>query len=196
MKPQIGAVWLAGILFIRESYAYVILQRKTNRLRNETGNQDLRSALDTGRNPTQLFKTSILRPVKMLFLSPIVFLLSFYMAMIYGFMYLMFTTFPRVFSDQYGFSSGIVGLTYIGIGAGSFIGLVLCASVSDRLVVVLTERNGGVGKPEFRIPPIFMGALCLPVALFWYGWTAEKEVQWMAPSSALAFTVSDCSSFS
>lgn len=64
------------MLFIRESYAYVILQRKTNRLRKETGNPNLRSALDTGRTPQQLFKFSIVRPLKMLFLSPIVFLMS------------------------------------------------------------------------------------------------------------------------
>lgn len=67
---------------MRESYAYKILQWKTERLRKDIGNPHLRSALDTGKDPKELFKSSILRPIKMLFLSPIVFLMSLYMATI------------------------------------------------------------------------------------------------------------------
>jgi hypothetical protein len=71
---------------MHESYAYVILERKTKRLRKETGNTNLRSSLDTGRDPKTFFKIAIIRPLKMLFLSPIVFLLSLYMAMVYGYL--------------------------------------------------------------------------------------------------------------
>lgn len=77
---QAGVVCIVTLIFIRESYAYVILQRKTTRLRKETGNQQLRSALDTGRDPAELFKFSIVRPIKMLVLSPIVLLMSLYQA--------------------------------------------------------------------------------------------------------------------
>jgi hypothetical protein len=100
----------------------------------------------------ELFKFSIIRPVKMQFLSPIVFLVSLYMAIIYSYQYLLFTTFPRVFQIQYGFSNGSVGLTYLGIGIGSFLGLVFCGGVSDRLVVTLTKRYGGTAKPEYGLP--------------------------------------------
>lgn len=65
---------------MRESYAFVILKRKTQRLQKETGNPNLRSALDTGRSPKELFSFSIVRPIKMLVLSPIVFLMSLHMA--------------------------------------------------------------------------------------------------------------------
>lgn len=93
VEPQAGAVFVATMLFMRESYAYVILQRKiTGRLRKETGNPHLRSALDNGRDPKELFRFSILRPIKMLFLSPIVILMSLYMATIYGYLYLMVMT--------------------------------------------------------------------------------------------------------
>jgi len=64
---------------MRETFPPTLLQKKTNRLRKETGNPNLRSALDTGKAPADLFWFSIVRPCKMLFLSPIVFLLSFYM---------------------------------------------------------------------------------------------------------------------
>ena len=172
---------------MRESYAYVILERKTKRLRNETGNPDLRSILDTGRDPKELFKTAIVRPIKMLLFSPIVFLMSLYMALVYGYLYLMFTTFPRVFQGQYGFSNASVGFVYLGIGVGSFFGLVFCAAISDRLVKSLTKRSGGSPKPEYRLPAIFIGALVIPLGLFLYGWSAEKEVHWIVPIIGTAF---------
>ncbi|KAI4160852.1 MAG: hypothetical protein LQ342_005377 [Letrouitia transgressa] len=176
-----GAVFVATILSMRESYATVILERKARRLRKETGNPHLRSVLDTGKEPKELLQFSLVRPLKMLFMSPIVFLLSLYMATIYGYLYLMFTTFPRVFEGQYNFSNGSVGLTYLGAGIGSFFGLALCGAVSDRLVVSLTKRNGGTAKPEYRLPTMFIGAWIVPIGLFLYGWTADKKVHWIAP---------------
>jgi predicted MFS family arabinose efflux permease len=38
----------------------------------------------------------------------------------YGIYYLMFTTFAGFFSQTYGFSPGISGLTYLGLGVGLF----------------------------------------------------------------------------
>jgi hypothetical protein len=175
------------MVFMRESYAYVILQKKTNRLRKSTGNPDLRSALDTGRTPQQLFKFSIVRPLKMLIFSPIVFLMSLHMAIVYGYLYLMFTTFPRVFEIQYGFSVQSVGLTYMGTGVGSFIGLVFCALISDRGLKYLTKRNGGTAKPEYRLPAMCIGALLVPIGLFLYGWTAENKNHYMLPLTGTAF---------
>ncbi|CZR54884.1 related to multidrug resistant protein [Phialocephala subalpina] len=182
-----GAVWIATLLFMRESYAPIILQQKTNRLRKSTSNPSLKSALDTGKDPKTLFKLSIVRPIRMLLLSPIVFLISLYMAAVYGYLYLLFTTFPRVFEDQYGISGGSLGLTYLGTGVGSFFGLVFCAALSDRLVARLTKQNGGTAKPEYRLPVMFIGALVVPIGLFLYGWAAEYKVHWIVPIIGTAF---------
>lgn len=62
--------------------------------------------------PKELFKKSIFPPMKMLFLSPIVLLLSLYMAFIYGIMYLLFTTISSVFIGTYGLSQGLSGLAF------------------------------------------------------------------------------------
>ena len=166
---------------MRESYAYVILERKANRLRTETANPNLRSALDKGTNTRELFESSIIRPIKMLFLSPIVFLISLYMATVYGYLYLMFTTFPRVFEGQYGFSNTSVGFTYLGVGFGSTIGLVFSGIVSDMVVKSLTKRNGGSPKPEYRLPIMTIGAFILPAGLFMYGWSANNKLPWIVP---------------
>lgn len=123
----------------------------------------------------------------MLFLSPIVFLLSLYTAVIYGYLYLLFTTMTDVFETQYNFSQGSVGLAYLGVGVGSFIGLFVLGAISDRLQQRLTTSNGGVPKPEYRLPPMFVGSWLIPVALFWYGWTAEKKDAWILPIIGTAF---------
>ncbi|KAF3398185.1 Efflux pump vrtL [Penicillium rolfsii] len=181
-----GAIFVISLFTIRESYAPTLLAAKTKKLRKETGNQNLRSALDSGRSPMDLFMFSIVRPTKMLFLSPIVFLLSLYVGIIYGYLYLLFTTISSVFEDQYGWSSGSVGLSYLGIGIGSFVGLFSLGATSDRLLKYLTEKNGEK-KPEYRLPPMIPGSVFVPISLFIYGWTAYYKTHWIVPIIGTAF---------
>jgi Major Facilitator Superfamily len=183
--PKAGAATIFTFSFVQESYAYILLDRKTKRLRKETGNPNLRSALDTGRTAKELFTFSILRPCKMLFLSPIVLLLSLYVAVIYGYLYLLFTTMTFTFEANYGFSQGSAGLTYLGLGIGSLIGLLITGIVSDRLLMYLT-RKFGTAKPEYRLPPMIIGAWFIPLSLFWYGWAVEKHNHWILPIIAQA----------
>lgn len=115
----------------------------------------------------------------MLIFSPIVLTLSLYMAVVYGYLYLLFTTMTLVFEDNYGFSQGAVGLSYLGIGIGSVFGLLIFGALSDKTVKRMS-KNGGM-KPEYRLPPLIPGSLIIPVGLFWYGWSAEKHVHWIMP---------------
>src|ERR1700736_5826654 len=115
---------------MRETYSVKILERKTRRLRKETGNQDLVSKLDSGLTRRDHLQRALLLPLRMLFLSPIVLIFSTYMAMVYGYLYLMFTTLTEVFERVYGFSTGTVGLTYLGLGCGMLIGLFIFGAVS------------------------------------------------------------------
>jgi hypothetical protein len=169
-----------------ESYAPTLLAKKTKRLIKETGNQNLKSALDSGLSPRDLFVFSIVRPTKMLIFSPIVLLLSIFVAVIYGYLYLLFTTITEVFTEQYGFSQGSVGLAYLGIGIGSLLGLAFLGVTSDRILSYLTKKHGG-SKPEFRLPPLIPGAMCVPIGLFWYGWTAETHQHYVLPIAGTMF---------
>ena len=85
-----GALSLA---FMREIYGPAILERKTRRLRKETGNKDLHAKLDSGLTPKDLFLHSVVRPSKMLVFSPIVLLTSIYVGLVSGYLFLLFTTF-------------------------------------------------------------------------------------------------------
>lgn len=102
-------------------------------------------------------------------------------ALIYGLLYLLFTSMPTVFINQYRFSTGLSGLAYIGIGSGFLFGLLIIGLTSDKTVVKMTARNGGKFEPEMRLPFMAFFACILPITFFWYGWSAEKQVHWIVP---------------
>ena len=175
-----GVTAFFSIIFQRETYEPVLLQRLTNKLKKDTGNENLRSKLDSGISKKEFFTRAIVRPTKMLIFSPIVLLLSIYMAIVYGYLYLLFTTLTPVYEEVYGFGPGPVGLVFLGIGIGSMLGLVIFGALSDRLLKRLTARNGtGEMKPEYRLPPLLLGCLFIPIGLFWYGWSVEKQIHWI-----------------
>ena len=85
-----GVVTIAGFFVMRETYAPTLLERKAKKLRKETGNLNLRSKLAIDLPPKQLFVQAIIRPMKLMVLSPICALMSLYMAIVYAIMYLLF----------------------------------------------------------------------------------------------------------
>ncbi|KAF2266391.1 MFS general substrate transporter [Lojkania enalia] len=182
-----GAFSLLLLAVARETYAPVLLEKKAARLRISTGNPNLRSKLASNIPATEIFKRSIVRPLKMLLFSPIVLLMSIYVAINYGVLYLLFTTITFVFERQYHFSSGSVGLSYLGSGIGMIIGMGILGTVSDK-VIKKAIAKGNV-KPEHRLPLILTvpGGIALPLGLFMYGWTAEKGVHWIVPIIGTAF---------
>ncbi|KIW01000.1 uncharacterized protein PV09_07518 [Verruconis gallopava] len=178
---------LGMVFFLRETYAPVLLERKAARLRKRTGNMNLRSKMHHGLTPKEYMARSLIRPTKMLLFSPIVFFLSLYMAVVYGYLYLLFTTITGVFEGKYHFSPANVGLAYLGIGIGMFGGLFVTGLLSDSIVKKLSARNNGVLKPEYRIPPMIPAAFSIPIGLFMYGWTANYGVQYVAPIVGTSF---------
>ncbi|KAA8643743.1 uncharacterized protein ATNIH1004_010517 [Aspergillus tanneri] len=92
-----------------------------------------------------------------------------YVVLLYGPLFLNFTTIPSVFRSQYNFSSGITGLVYLDIGIGLALGLAIVATTSDKVVLKLTAEEGGKFEPEMRLPMMIFFSCLLPVSFFWYG---------------------------
>ncbi|KAL6229285.1 hypothetical protein BDW75DRAFT_249900 [Aspergillus navahoensis] len=180
-----GAIMATGIEVLnRETCAAVLIKWKTAKMRRELGRDDLRSAYETGGGSVSVgraLKDGLKRPVLLFLKSPIVFLLATYMSLIYGLLYLFFTTISSVFSTQYGFSTGLSGLAFLGIGLGFVAGLVFIGLTNDKMLLRATARNNHVFEPEMRLPLMITFACTLPISFFWYGWTAEKHVHWIVP---------------
>jgi MFS family permease len=176
-----GTCTIAHVLLCRETFSVVLLARKTQKLRTATGNQNLRSAQDDGLTPAVRMQRAMVRPLKMLMFSPIVFAMAIYIAFLYGVLYLLYTTFTFVFTQSYGFSSSTVGLVYIGNGIGNLIGLMTFAFLSDRLLTRKASAGDGELKPEYRLIIVMYLGWLAPAGLFIYGWTAYYEVHWVVP---------------
>ncbi|WEW54856.1 hypothetical protein PRK78_000282 [Emydomyces testavorans] len=168
-------------LIMRESYPPVLLEQKVKRLRRETGNERLRSEMKVDLEPKELFKRALRRPLFLLFRSPIVFLSSVFIAVVYGYLYLLYTTMALVFKAQYGFSEGFQGLAYLGIGVGFLIGNAFFGLMSDRVLKTKSASHTDELKPEYRLPVMIPGAFCIPASFFIYGWTAQLKTFWLIP---------------
>jgi MFS family permease len=180
-----GTFTILSLIFMRETYGPIILQKKTNRLRKETGNRDLRSKFDVELSPRYFFIRGLVHPAKMLIYSPIVLSASVYVGVVYGYLYLLITTFTVVFESTYHFSSGSVGLTFLGLGVGGLTGLAFFVwSNEKKKAVEARDRSiaaaAGI-EPEYRLAMLIPGAILIPIGLLLYGWTAEYHMHWIVP---------------
>ncbi|ETI29614.1 hypothetical protein G647_02067 [Cladophialophora carrionii CBS 160.54] len=176
------------IVYYRETNPTILIRRKTRRLARELNRPDLRSCYDSvqdERSRTSLFIHALSRPVRMLFLSPILASLAIYLALIYGCLYLLFTTVTLVFQRTYGWKPELTGLSYVGLGIGLLCGQALFGLTSDRTIVRLVKRNNGIYEPEMRLTMCLYFACFVPISFFWYGWSIQAQVHWISPIMGL-----------
>ncbi|KAK4221972.1 fluconazole resistance protein 1 [Podospora fimiseda] len=169
----------------KETNPRVLIERKIKQITKETGRIDLRSCYEKpGQEKLsrrQVIINGLVRPMKMLFLSPLVFFISLYIAFAYGTLYLLFTTIPMVFMETYGWDIGVTGLVYLSLGVGNLGGWGYVTARSDKDVVRRTKLNDGVFVPEFRLPITIWFSLFVPMTFFWYGWSTYYHTHWIVP---------------
>ncbi|KZV92021.1 MFS general substrate transporter [Exidia glandulosa HHB12029] len=177
-----GLSLIVGLPLLRETYAPVIIERKVKKRAAEEAARGEKPEKVPEQPPlAHVLWLNLSRPFILLTRSWICFLLSLYMAITYGIMYLLFTTFPTTFSETYGFGTGVSGLAYLGLGVGFFLSTLVGARVMNTIYLTLTKRNNGVAKPEYRIPLMLVAGILIPIGLFWYGWTARASIHWIVP---------------
>ena len=175
-----GVLWIVGSLLIPETYPPVLQRQRAAKLSKMTG-KVYRSRGDIDQGPTtfgHVFKTSLSRPWVLLFREPIVFLLSIYMAIIYGTLYMLFSAFPIVYQENRGWSPGIGGLAFIGVGVGMILAVVYSVWDNKRYARVSDEYNG-FAPPEARLPICMVGGIAVPIGLFWFAWTNYPSIHWI-----------------
>ncbi|CZR35863.1 putative mfs-multidrug-resistance transporter [Fusarium proliferatum ET1] len=175
-----GVMWIGGTILIPETYAPTLLRHRAVKLSSMTGKVYI-STIDLKQGKVSLrraISTSLLRPWILLFKEPIVLLLSIYMAIIYGTLYLFFAAFPVVFEQARGWSQGIEGLAFLGIAVGMMAALIYTIPDNKRYVL-LDKKHNGFAPPEARLPPAIIGSFAIPVGLFWFAWTNYPSVHWI-----------------
>ncbi|EAW12568.1 MFS transporter [Aspergillus clavatus NRRL 1] len=180
-----GALWIIAGLIVPETYAPVLLRRRAARLSELTGQvyKSKTEAEQGKRNFSDALKTSLSRPWILLFQEPIVLLLSIYMAIIYGTLYMLFGAFPIVYAGQRGWNQGVSGLAFLGIMIGMMIAVTYSIIDNKRYIRVQEEHNG-FAPPEARLPPCLVASIAIPMGLFWFAWTNYPSIHFLASISA------------
>ncbi|GAB7359767.1 hypothetical protein MBLNU230_g6938t1 [Neophaeotheca triangularis] len=176
-----------GLFYLKETYAPEILKRKKHKLIEATGNRDLFTEFDT---PNRTFRSTLgialSRPFIMISTQPIVQILALYIGYLYGVLYLVFASFPVLWTTVYNQNAGTGGLNYISLGVGFFLGAQIAAHINDRVYKRLKARHQDTGRPEFRVPLMMPGTALVPIGLFLYGWSAEYRTHWVVPNIGAA----------
>jgi MFS family permease len=182
-----GAVWIIGSLLIPETYAPVLLRKRAEKLSKLSG-KVYRSKVEIDQGKVTLkesFKIALSRPWILLFREPIVFLLSLYMAIVYGTLYMMFAAFPIVYEEKRGWNQGVGALPFLGIMIG-MLAAVVYSLWDNKRYIKAQDKHGGFAPPEARLPPCMIASICIPVGLFWFAWTNSPSVHWIVSIIASA----------
>ncbi|KAJ5969179.1 hypothetical protein N7501_005427 [Penicillium viridicatum] len=182
-----GALIVLGLLIMEETYPPVILaRRKAKMLKTTSTNSPLLKTLKTpyekpDQTVGQLYRDSLLRPLHLLRVQPIVQFLAIFYAYLYGLMYLVLSTLTTLWEEKYHRPAGPASLNYLALGIGYFLGSQVCGFLADPIYRALKKKHGEIGKPEFRVVLMFPASILAPVGLLWYGWGAQAVTHWIVP---------------
>ena len=188
-------LWLSGfclivvIFFLPETSSANILYRRSRRLRKHTGRRDLKCEPELmGESMTgkDIIMMTLVRPFSLTFKEPILLCLNLYIALIYGILYVWFESFAIVFLGIYHFNLGEEGLSFLGILIGAIVVIPFFFLYLYYIQEPQFNENGEL-KPEKRLPPAFIGVFCIPICLFWFGWTSRPSVHWIVPIIGSSF---------
>ncbi|KAE8356019.1 major facilitator superfamily domain-containing protein [Aspergillus coremiiformis] len=179
------AVATLMVLFVKETYAPCILISKAEALRQQTSNWGIHAKQEKVKvDFRELIEKYFTRPLRLLATEPIILVVSMYMSFIYGLVYALLVAYPYVFETVHGMNSGEAGLTFFGLITGQ-----VCATgfvLSQQSVYVQKlVANRNVPIPEWRLPPVILGAPVFTVGIFWFSWTAyNPTIHWMVPTAS------------
>lgn len=178
-----ATVVVALVFFEDETHHGIILSRKADKLRKETGNWGIYAPHElVSLSLKEICEKTLQKPLRMLYTEPILLLLALYIAFIYGLMYMYLTAIPLIFSNNYGFSQGVAQLPYIAMFIGVLAGAVLLYFM-EKGFVRKTEKED-IPKPEERLPPMMCGGIFFAIGLFWLGWAGSypNKIHWIVPT--------------
>ena len=105
-------------------------------------------------------------------------ILTIYNSLVYGLLYLAFFSYPYSFVVVRGWSPGTGSLPFLAIMVGVVTACLLLSVFNktwwQRRLAATKKLN-----PEDRIPPMMLGAVMLPVGLFWFAWTSSPDISWV-----------------
>ncbi|PYH28764.1 MFS transporter [Aspergillus neoniger CBS 115656] len=185
-------IWTGVLLvligfFVPETYHPVLLRRKAQQLRKETGDDRWIAPIEMlNRSVAQTVLRSIYRPLLLLTLEPMCLNLCIFSAILLGILYLFFGAFQLVFESVYGFELWQRGLCFLGLFVGMLFAIFSDPFWRRNYTRLELKHQEAVGRsddfqPEWRLPPAIAGGPLVTIGLFIFAWTIYPQVHWIAP---------------
>ena len=130
--------------------------------------------------------TSLGRPIRILLTEPTVLFICLYVACEFGTLFSFFAGVPYTFGTIYGFDQEQSGLVFVALVVGCLLGfltIILCDRLHYR--PQMAKYPPHQVPPEHRLYPALIGSVGLPLALFWFAWTARADISWASPAAAI-----------
>jgi hypothetical protein len=177
-------VWVLITFTVPETYAPTILARRAAKLRKQTGDNGHVTEAELDPRPfSERIGVFLIRPFQLLFRELIVFLISLYMSVLYGLLYMFFVAYPIIFEVRKGYSSGTTGLMFIPVAVGVILSA-MCSPAVNRHYLTLVAKHNGKPPAEVRLIPMMVSCWFIPVGLFIFAWTSYERLTWVGPCLA------------
>ncbi|KAJ6020076.1 hypothetical protein N7499_003366 [Penicillium canescens] len=183
-----AVILLLIVLFLPETYAPVLLQWKAHSIRTKTKDSRYRAPIEVTREPLmKRLGRAMQRPFAFLLREPIIIAIALYLVLLYVVFFTFLNGFPFIFGNTYHWGSGITGTAFMAIFIGQHIPLTLMPITRKWAALYKARREADgaqeIDPPENRLWIAMVGAVALPISLFWLGWTAYPDI---SPWSGLA----------
>ena len=172
------------VIFTKETYKKIILQRRAKKLGIDGPPRDDLSATEFVQH---FVRTQLIRPLHMLVTEPIVTLVCMYNGFLFGLLYLFIVASPWVYQHYYEFGLTGQSLSFLGLGIGSVIAPLPLIFVDHfiyqprlkqfRQENILEEQF----PPENRLYSAVIASFIQPAALLGFAWTARPTIHWIVP---------------
>ncbi|KAH8675943.1 membrane transporter [Xylariales sp. PMI_506] len=179
--------WIVLTITFPETYAPTLLKRRADKLTEITGKTHVVDGMTEVKTIGTQLRVGALRPWVILIYEPIVTLISLFLSVVHGTLFLLFAAYPIVFQQVRGWPQGIGSLPFLAIALGIVISLIYVACFDQKRYAKLVEVHKGAVPPEARLPPAMLGSIALPIGLFWFAWTNDPTTFWLIPVSAGVF---------
>jgi multidrug resistance protein len=177
-----AVVYILITFTVPETYAPTILARRAAKLRKSTGEKDHVTEQDLDLRPFgERLRVFLIRPFQLLFGELIVFLVSVYMSVLYGLLYMFFVAFPIIYQEGKGYSAGITGLMFIPLAIG-VVASACCAPWVNAHYLKMCDKYNGAPPPEVRLFPMMVSCWFIPIGLFIFAWTSYPHLSWIGPA--------------
>ncbi|KAK1990232.1 major facilitator superfamily transporter [Colletotrichum falcatum] len=175
-------VWVLISFTVPETYAPTILARRAKKMRRETGDPSHITEQDIDMRPiSERLGIFLVRPFQLLFRELIVFLISIYMSVLYGLLYMFFVAFPIIYQKRKGYSASTTGLMFIPLAVG-VICSAACSPWVNKHYLKLVAKHNGRPPAEVRLIPMMLSCWFIPIGLFIFAWTSYPHLHWAGPA--------------